>query len=110
MTTSNEQKVTKVLFLDVDGILNSEETFKRKPDDVIGLDVFMCFLLVKILEATGARVVLSSSWRGYKEGVEEIKNKFLKFVEEHDFLNNSTYKEYMKDFGRGCSIQNIFYK
>jgi len=42
--------------------------------------------------------------------VEEIKNKFLKFVEEHDFLNNSTYKEYMKDFGRGCSIQNIFYK
>ena len=65
----------KVIFLDIDGVMNSEEFYKRKKaqswewahmfgkylsysinPDAVGL-------LNKIIEVTGAVVVLSSSWR-----------------------------------------------
>lgn len=64
----------KVLFLDVDGVLNCEGTFRlTKPDDWIPLDPYMGLLLYRIIQATNAKVVLSSSWRGYTDGEEEIQ-------------------------------------
>ena len=41
---------------------------------------------------------------------EEIKNIFFKFAEEYNFLNNPAYREYMKEFGRRWTVQNIFYQ
>ena len=72
----------KIIFLDVDGVLNCEKTFQRHNDAVIGLDPMMCILLNRILEATDALVVLSSSWRGHKEGEEELEKFFphMKFI------------------------------
>lgn len=58
----------KVLFLDVDGILNSNDT-----EDVfkgfIGLDYAGIRLLREIIDETGAEIVLVSSWkhRWYKD-------------------------------------------
>lgn len=60
----------KVLFLDIDGVLNNDKTFEEVHDYYvktgyhkveIGLD--MVERLFKIIEATGAKIVLSSSWR-----------------------------------------------
>ena len=67
----------KVLFLDVDGVLNCEETFKssNRFRGVIGLDPYMGLLVNRIIEATGCVVVLSSSWRGSKEGEEEVERQ-----------------------------------
>ena len=58
----------KIIFLDVDGVLNSSET-----EDVfrgfIGLDRSGIKLLKEIVDATGAEIVLISSWksRWYKD-------------------------------------------
>ncbi len=57
----------KVIFLDVDGVLNCEETFKHHTNSIIGIDPFMGLLVNRIILATGAQVVLSSSWRGSPE-------------------------------------------
>lgn len=63
----------KVLFLDVDGVLNCEETFKHHTNSIIGIDPFMGLLVNRIVEATGAKVVLSSSWRGSEENEANIE-------------------------------------
>lgn len=69
--------MTRILFLDMDGVLNSTAFFDllRKEDDLgfpkEGSDDWWCHMvdpvavdrLNKILEATEAQVVISSSWR-----------------------------------------------
>lgn len=53
----------KIIFLDVDGVLNDEKFFLEKARDVIPIDEGKLLLLKKITDATGAKVVLSSAWR-----------------------------------------------
>lgn len=59
----------KALFLDVDGVLNSEQWFTSvtpTDDDYLGLrslDPAAVRRLLRVLNATGAIVVLSSTWR-----------------------------------------------
>ena len=61
----------KIIFLDVDGVLNTSETYinmlnrynKTKQVD-IDIDEFRLEYLKTILDNTDAKVVLSSSWRG----------------------------------------------
>lgn len=61
----------KVIFLDVDGVLNSEETFvathevyKRTGEHLPDICENMVKRLGKIVKATGAVLIMSSSWRG----------------------------------------------
>jgi hypothetical protein len=71
----------KVLFLDVDGVLNSVEWCKagngfgcppRKRERCTKERLKWCPDMVKrlqrVIEATGASIVVSSSWRGYGAG------------------------------------------
>lgn len=57
----------KILFLDIDGVLNSVDWYKRRlsrrdrPRDEI--DPIALQRLVDVLKATGAYVVISSTWR-----------------------------------------------
>lgn len=62
----------KVIFLDIDGVLNTSQTFKdvtlesyisgyRRTE----IDEFRIRFLKQIIDATGAVVVLSSSWRAF---------------------------------------------
>jgi len=56
----------KIIFLDIDGVLNSISYFKSindidDPDD--RLDPVAVALLNKIIQATNAKIVISSSWR-----------------------------------------------
>ena len=58
----------KVIFLDVDGVLNSDEYFDKVRNLKIKgienqIDVEKIKLLKKAVDETGAKVVLSSSWR-----------------------------------------------
>lgn len=54
----------KIIFLDIDGVLNSrayDRTRNRKAQT--GIDETRLPLLKKIVEKTGAKIVLSSTWR-----------------------------------------------
>lgn len=53
----------KVIFLDVDGVLNSERFFKERKDKGTDIDKTTIPLLKKIVLATDAKIVLSSTWR-----------------------------------------------
>lgn len=60
----------KIIFLDIDGVLNSSDTFikSKKMWETTGnwpleIDEFRIEYLKQIIDETGAKVVLSSSWR-----------------------------------------------
>lgn len=66
----------KVLFLDIDGVVNCATT-KQRHRGFIGIDPYMAFLVGKIvLDVPDLKVVLSSSWRTFHDdGVEEISRQ-----------------------------------
>lgn len=53
-------KKVKYIFLDVDGVLNSYRPYDSKDD---GVDLDKVQLVKKIVDATGADVILSSAWK-----------------------------------------------
>ena len=66
----------KVIFLDVDGVLNS-----KRDGNSIKLRTDSHFrLLQEIVKATGAKIVLSSSWRA---GFAKARNTLLNRLKEY---------------------------
>lgn len=53
----------KVVFLDFDGVLNSERYVRNCGECGVIIDPSRMQLLKQIIEATGAKIVLSTSWR-----------------------------------------------
>lgn len=53
----------KVIFLDVDGVLNGGIADSYAPSGCVGVDINKVMLLKHIINATGADIVLSSSWK-----------------------------------------------
>ena len=70
----------KVLFLDIDGVVNCAKTTARYRG-VIGIDPHMAFLVGRIILNTDAKVVLSSSWRGWRDGEDEIRKCVYDFID-----------------------------
>jgi len=57
----------KIIFLDVDGVLNCDDTWDTEHEEGFAtLDPTMCDRLASIVNATGAMIVLSSTWRTAK--------------------------------------------
>jgi hypothetical protein len=70
----------KVLFLDVDGVLNSAEWFAKQPAMSPKMPLFLCAVdpkpvrrIQNVLSATGAVIVLSSTWRLVPEYVQVLR-------------------------------------
>lgn len=72
----------KILFLDIDGVCNSEETFRKDGKVHFPMDAYMTFLVGKIKLDTGCEIVLSSSWRHHDESVAYLETKFGKFLDK----------------------------
>ena len=53
----------KVIFLDVDGVLNSDRTVRKTQSGYTFVDNRQMKNLKHIINMTGAKVVLSSDWR-----------------------------------------------
>jgi len=70
----------KVLFLDIDGVVNSAITAQRHRG-VIGIDPHMAFRVGKIQLDTGCEVVLSSSWRLVKASRDEVRQQVVDFID-----------------------------
>jgi hypothetical protein len=62
---------TKVLFLDIDGVINSERTNEANGGYPHTFDPVAIKLIRRVLELTGSVVVLSSSWRNFFS-IEEV--------------------------------------
>lgn len=53
----------KIIFLDIDGVVNCWGTKERAPSKVIGVEQRLITYIKEIVDATGAKIVLSSTWR-----------------------------------------------
>ena len=86
----------KVIFLDIDGVLNDAITTADLMDDSPKKEHLDC--LKQIVDATGAEIVLSSTWRLFPLSRREIKKSLatvgLDFIDRTDEL----------DDGRGAEI------
>lgn len=85
----------KVIFLDIDGVLNSWSTGYK-------ITTKKLQLLNYILEATGAKIVISSSWRIGSKDVNDFIDK--------NFNNRKFRLDSFKDITNREVIDNIFYK
>ena len=70
----------KILFLDIDGVVNCATTSQRHRG-TIGIDPYMALLVDRIIQATGCGVVISSSWRHSKERLDEIRKQACEFTD-----------------------------
>ena len=67
----------KVLFLDIDGVVNSKDTHINNPDEWAVIDPYMAFLVGRISLNTACQVVLSSGWRLHPESVATIEKRVI---------------------------------
>lgn len=64
-----------VLFLDVDGVLNNQEIFISRKYGAAPVCPDTCARLFAMLDATGAKIVLSSAWRGVPGLERKLKDR-----------------------------------
>ena len=67
----------KVLFLDIDGVVNRVGT-RQRYRGFMGIDPFLASMVGKIILDTGAAVVLTSTWRHFRGGREEVDRHVYK--------------------------------
>lgn len=78
----------KVIFLDIDGVLNSHAYDRRRDRNARSyIDESRMPLVKEIVEATEARIVLSSSWRAHWD-----RQKFL--CDEHGLYVDKVLKKF----------------
>lgn len=74
----------KVIFLDIDGVLNDAPTIIEKDNDLPAEPHLSC--LKQIVDATGAEIVLSSTWRLFPQSRNDVRNKLktvgLQFIDK----------------------------
>ena len=63
----------KLIFLDVDGVFNTDNTKERTSQGFVGIEPCKVALLADIIKQTDAKVVVSSTWRLDKEFYDELK-------------------------------------
>lgn len=71
----------KIIFLDVDGVLNNKD-YLLSTQDALSLDPSCVDCLRRLIKSTGAKVVLSSSWRHSKRKIKYLENTIkIKFYD-----------------------------
>ena len=98
--------ITKLIFLDVDGVLNASKTWQGPHADSLNtLDPAMCDVLGHIVKETGATVVLSSTWRLHPHSLPKLH----KWLEERGVHIHSHTRDLCSEHGhrntRGHEIQ-----
>ena len=84
----------KVIFLDVDGVLNCISS-KSKCGAFVGVDGKRVKLLRQIVEETGAVIVLSSTW---KDGWERVDKEYQD--SSADYLDRKLKREMLRIFDK----------
>lgn len=72
----------KVLFLDIDGVVNKRENFNpTNKGTPYPLDSYCAFLVGRIQLQTGCHVVLSSYWRYDPKAVESVSERVVRVLD-----------------------------
>lgn len=73
----------KILFLDIDGVVNKQDNFNPAfTDNIYPIDSYCAFLVGRIQLQTGCEVVLSSSWRHHPEGVQNVSERVVRLLDK----------------------------
>ncbi len=80
----------RVIFLDIDGVLNSARYDKNKSATDGNIDVSRLILIKSLIDRTGANVVLSSSWRCHWDPLGKETNETGREIE--DIFNQCSIK------------------
>ena len=72
----------KIIFLDVDGVLNDVCTPDRAPGGFIGINGYMVDNLKRIVDATDAKIVLVSTWKDDWEKDRELSSPDGRYLED----------------------------
>jgi hypothetical protein len=67
--------MTKIIFIDIDGVLNREDTIY-----IAEIDPDLVAILKKIVSKTKAKIVLSSTWRLSEISRNKVK-EYIKFID-----------------------------
>lgn len=104
----------KVIFLDIDGVLNSDEYFDKIKDlNIQGIqsevDIEKIKLLKKAIDETGAKVVLSSSWRYTRNAqyLKELLQQYGIYTDSTPFLQNKRGLEIKKWLDNNPSVEDF---
>lgn len=92
----------KVIFLDFDGVLNSDEYFERTKDDKINrseFDVNSLKILREIISLTDAKIVVTSTWKVLRRF-----DKVKEYLKSQGILVYDTTRKI--DFKRGEEIRD----
>ena len=87
----------KILFLDIDGVVNCESTAQRHRG-AIGIDPYMALLVARIVERTGAKVVLSSTWRLWADARDEVRSQVCDFIDSTSSIAGASRGEEIQDW------------
>lgn len=77
----------KVLFLDVDGVLNSRDYVRRQRAKDrnyrlwLDVDPVAVAMVQRIIKETGCKVVLSSTWRLYKDSRDLVAKRVCQYID-----------------------------
>lgn len=111
----------KVIFLDVDGVLNSQDLFERCGEELVPIDEENIRYLKEIVDATGAQIVLSSSWRygwaKHSDGVQDwcrllidiLAQYQMKIIDKTAYFSTGRREDEIKDWLKNCKekIENF---
>ena len=90
----------RVIFLDVDGVVNSEENLKRvSSGGILGIDPYLAFLVGRIsLALPDVKFVLSSSWRHFNSGREQVDRQIVPIYDETPKLDTGLRGDEIKEW------------
>ena len=105
----------KYIFLDVDGVLNNENTKESTPSGYVGVSMELVRNLSKIVKSTGAKIILTSDWKkGWSELLfccdDDVSYLLEKLRKCGLRIHNRTYDEKLEDYfytDRGAGIRNF---
>lgn len=110
----------KIIFLDVDGVLNSSDYYTKRFEKLEGGDEMaeyplneFCPLTVsrlnQITDATGAKIVVSSTWR-LGRSLDELRDLFTKVGITGEVIDKTPFFRdmvgYKYNVPRGCEIEH----
>lgn len=96
-----------IIFLDCDGVLNNAVTSEVvKATGFIGADNHNLLQLYRLVNLTGAQIVLSSTWQNDSGMLKYLKKKMKRYqleiidtTHEHDIFRGATIKGYIEAHG-----------
>ena len=98
----------KIIFLDIDNVLNNDKTEEKTPIGFVGIDDYLVERLAQIVKATNAKIVLVSTWKDNfiigeafqpDEDCQYLYNKLKKYNLYVDDKTVDSFKSFERHFG-----------